>query len=196
VARTYDMSTRASARQRTREEILDAAVELFTGAAYEDVTLADVARAAGVSQQTVVNHFGNKIGLYTTGVAERAAPQIRAIREDAVPGDVRSIVSAVVRDYETTGDTTFRTVALAQRLDELRPLVEGGHRAHGEWVAHVLRPRLTGLRKHDRERTVALGRVILDVTTWHHLRRVQGLDEKAVRDHLAHLLEAVLPRRR
>jgi AcrR family transcriptional regulator len=193
VARSYDMSAREGARLRTREEILDAAVELFTGAPYEDVTLADVARAAGVSQQTVVNHFGSKVGLYQTGLAERAAPQIRAVREAAVPGDVASIVAAVVRDYETTGDTTFRTVGLAQRLEELRPLVDGGHRAHAEWVTHVLGPWLAGMRRRDRDRLVALARVVLDVTTWHHLRRVQLLDEKATRDHLAHLLQTLLP---
>jgi AcrR family transcriptional regulator len=192
MARTYDMSTRESARLRTREEILDAAVELFTGAAYEDVTLGDVARAAGVSQQTVVNHFGSKIGLYQTGVAERAAPQIRTVRDAAVPGDVASIVSAVVRDYEATGDTTFRTVGLSERLEELRPLVEGGHRAHADWVAHMLGPRLAGLRKRERNRLVALACVVLDVTTWHHLRRVQELDQKTTRDHLTHLLEALL----
>jgi hypothetical protein len=48
------------------------------------------------------------------------------------------------------------------------------------------------LGKRDRARTVALGRVVLDVGTWRHLRRVQGLDERAVRDHLAVLLEGVL----
>src|SRR4051794_39464083 len=173
------MSTRESARLRTREEILDAAVELFTAAPYEDVTIADVAHAAGVSQQTVVNHFGSKIGLYTTGVAERAAPRIRAVRDRAVPGDARSIVGAVVRDYESTGDTTYHTLALSERLPELRPLIEGGHSTHAAWVAHVLAPRLAGLPRRDRERTLALGRLVLDVTAWHHLRRVQGLSERA-----------------
>ena len=192
MARSYDMSTRESARRRTREGILDAAIELFTSAPYEDVTLADVARAAGVSQQTVVNHFGNKIGLYTTGVAERVAPRIRAVREGAAPGDIASIVSAAVRGYESTGDATFRTIGLSHHLEELRPLVDGGHRAHAAWVAQVLAPRLDGLATNERDRVLALARVVLDVTTWHHLRRVQGLGERATRHHLTHLLGAVL----
>jgi AcrR family transcriptional regulator len=193
VTRTYDMSTRESARRQTREQILDAAVELFTGSAYEDVTLADVARLAGVSTQTVVNHFGSKVGLYTTGIAERWAPEVTAVRDRAVPGDVASIVEVAVEDYERTGDTTYRTLALAERLEELRPLVDGGHRSHAAWVATVLAPRLRGLREVDRERSTALGRVVLDVTTWHHLRRVQQVDVAATRDHLARLLEGVLP---
>jgi AcrR family transcriptional regulator len=193
MARSYDMSTRETARRATREQILDAALEMFTQAPYEDVTIGDVARAAGVSQQTVVNHFGSKIGLYVAGVSERWAPQIDAIRDEAVPGDVASIVAAVVRDYELSGDGTFRTLGLAQRLEELQPLMDSGHRAHGAWVASVLAPRLRGLRKAERERAVALGRVVLDVTTWRHLRRVQGLDEHTTREHLVRLLEALLP---
>jgi AcrR family transcriptional regulator len=193
MARTYDMSTREGARLQTRGQILDAAVELFTSAPYEDVTLGDVAGAAGVSQQTVVNHFGNKIGLYLAGVSERWAPQIAAIRDEAVAGDVGSIVDAALRDYELSGDGTFRTLALSERLEELRPLIESGHRAHGEWVASVLAPRLKGLRKRERDRALALGRAVLDVTTWRHLRRVQGLDLRTTHDHLTHLLDAALP---
>ena len=68
MTRRYDMSVREAAATRTRENILDAALRLFRDAWYEDVTLLDVAREAGVSQQTVVNHFGTKANLYLTGI--------------------------------------------------------------------------------------------------------------------------------
>lgn len=192
MARRYEMTGRAAAMQRTREAILDSAVELFTPAWFDEVTLADVARAAGVSQQTVVNHFGSKIGLYLAGVSERFAPVVAELRAHAVPGDVASIVETVLTDYETSGDATFRIVGLAERVPELGQVVEGGREAHRAWVEHVFRPQLRGLRGKRRERTLVLLATTLDVLTWKALRRDQDLDRAATGEHLRVLVDGVL----
>jgi AcrR family transcriptional regulator len=186
------MSGRSAAMQRTREAILDAAVELFEPAWFDEVTLADVAAAAGVSQQTVVNHFGSKLGLYLAGISERVAPRISTLRGDAAPGDVDSIVAAVVRDYEESGDGTHRTVVLSLRIAELEPVIEAGRRAHREWVEEVFAPQLKGLRGVRRERAVVLLASVLDVSMWHRLRRVEGLDAASTEAHLRVLVEGVL----
>jgi AcrR family transcriptional regulator len=178
--------------QRTRESILDAAVELFAPAWFDEVTLADVARRAGVSQQTVVNHFGSKIELYLAGLRERFAPSVAHVRSSAVPGDVPSIVDAVLNDYETTGDGTLRTLALAGRNDELARLVEDGRRAHREWVAAVFAPNLSGLRGRRRERRLRLLVAVLDVTMWGQLRRTDGLGVRDTREDLVALVTGVL----
>ena len=192
MARRYEMTGRAAAMQRTREAILDAAVDLFTPAWFDEVTLADVAREAGVSQQTVVNHFGSKIGLYLTGVSERVAPALAELRSQAVPGDVGSIVETAVTDYETSGDATFRLVALAGRVPELDQVLDTGRRAHREWVEHVFAPQLKGLRGKRRERTIVLLATSLDVLVWKARRRDQGLDPDRTADHLRALVEGVL----
>src|SRR5690349_353484 len=146
MARRYEMSGRTAAMERTREAILDAAVELFTGAWFDEVTIADIARRAQVSQQTVVNHFGSKIDLYLTGLGERYVPEVLAVREAAVPGDVDSIVAAVMEDYEATGDGTIRILALAERTPELVPVVEGGRQSHQAFVRRVFAPALARRR--------------------------------------------------
>jgi AcrR family transcriptional regulator len=192
MARRYEMTGRTAAMQRTREAILDAAVELFAPAWFDEVTLADVARAAGVSQQTVVNHFGSKIGLYLAGVSERFAPVLAELRSHAVPGDVASIVETALTDYETSGDATFRIVGLAERVPELEPVVEGGRQAHRSWVEHVFAPQLKGMRGKRRERTVVLLATALDVLTWKALRRDQRLDQAETGAHLRVLVEGVL----
>ncbi len=192
MVRRYEMTGRAAAMQRTREAILDAAVELFTPSWFDEVTLADVARAAGVSQQTVVNHFGNKIGLYLAGVSERFAPVVAELRAQAVPGDVPSIVETVLTDYETSGDATFRIVSLAERVPELGQVVEGGRAAHRAWVEHVFSPQLRGLRGKRRERTIVLLATALDVLTWKALRRDQRLERAATSEHLRLLVAGVL----
>lgn len=193
--RRYEMTGRAAAMQRTREAILDSAVELFAPAWFDEVTLADVAKAAGVSQQTVVNHFGSKIGLYLAGVSERFAPVVAQLRAQAVPGDVASVVATVLADYETSGDATFRIVGLAERVPELGQVVEGGRAAHREWVEHVFSPQLKGLRGKRRERTIVLLATALDVLTWKALRRDQRLDPAATGEHLRVLVDGVLATR-
>src|SRR6476620_6996222 len=139
------MSGRQAAMQHTRERILDAAQELFTPAWFDEVTMADIARAAGVSQQTVVNHFGSKAELFLVGLHERYVPGVEALRASATPGDVDSIVDVVLRDYEVSGDGTIRNLALAGRMAELAPVIEGGRQFHAAWVARVCGPLLEPL---------------------------------------------------
>ena len=190
--RSYDMSARGRAMQRTRDSILDAAEELFVERWYDAVTLGDVAKHAGVSQQTVVNHFGSKIGLYVTAVHERTVPKIAAVRRQAVVGDVASVVSVVVQHYEVGGDSTARMIALAEREPDLRPVVEGGLRAHRAWVETVLAPQLSRRRGRRREELATLLTAALDVATWKHLRREVGLSAEDTERHLRTLVDALV----
>lgn len=192
MARTYDMAGREQARLATRERILDVAEALFAPAWFDEVTLADVARGAGVSQQTVVNHFGSKLGLYLAGIAERFAPGVAELRAGTVPGDVRSAVETVMNDYEAVGDSTWRTTVLADRIEDLRGVVDGGHAFHRAWVEQAFAPQLAGRRGARRERLVVLLGVALDVTTWKRLRRDLGLDRDATSTHLRLLVDGVL----
>ncbi|HEX5091005.1 MAG TPA: helix-turn-helix domain-containing protein [Nocardioides sp.] len=192
MARRYEMSARERARAATREEILDAAVELFGPAWFDEVTLADVAKRAGVSQQTVVNHFGSKIDLYLTAIGERVAPRLAAARAGVTPGDVDAIVACVVRDYEESGDGNIRIVALAGRLAELREVLRRGRAWHRAWVEEVFAPQLARRRGATRERVLTLLVTVLDVTTWKTLRRDEGLDPKQTELHLKALVEGVL----
>ena len=47
-------------KQRTREAIVDAALELFAERGYEQTTIADIADAADVSARTVFSYFPSK----------------------------------------------------------------------------------------------------------------------------------------
>ena len=192
MSRRYEMTARDRARAATREAILDAAVELFAPAWFDEVTLADVARRAGVSQQTVVNHFGSKIGLYLTGISERVAPAIAQARSDVRPGDVAGAVAAVVRDYEASGDGTLRLLALAGRVPELEPVVTGGRAWHRAWVEETFAPQLARHRGGVRDRLLRLLVTVLDVSTWKALRRDEALTQGQTAEHLRALVEAVL----
>ena len=191
-SRTYDMSARRAAMEATREAILDTAVELFRPRWYDEVTLAEVAKAAGVSTQTVVNHFGGKSQLYLAGVAERVAPAIRDLRADAVAGDLGSVVDAVLSDYEVTGEGTMRILGIAPRIPELAEVVEGGRTWHHQWTAEHLTPLLGHLRGAARRRRLTAAATVLDVSTWHDLRVRQGLSLRESRAVLLAILEPML----
>jgi AcrR family transcriptional regulator len=67
-------------KRRTRQAIAEAAMELFKAHGFDAVTVADVARAADVSEKTVFNYFPAKEDLVLHGGDERRAALIEAIR--------------------------------------------------------------------------------------------------------------------
>ena len=76
----FQEGLRERKKRATRETILVQAMALFTEHGYDAVTVADVARAAGVSEKTVFNYFPAKEDLvFNEGQARRDA-LIDAIR--------------------------------------------------------------------------------------------------------------------
>ena len=63
VKRPYDASRRQAQARETRAAVVRAAQALFLEKGYGATTVADVARAAGVSVETVYGAFGSKAGL-------------------------------------------------------------------------------------------------------------------------------------
>ena len=70
-------------KRQTREAIAQAAMALFVAHGFDAVTVADVARAADVSEKTVFNYFPAKEDLVLHGGEERRAALIEAIRTRA-----------------------------------------------------------------------------------------------------------------
>jgi AcrR family transcriptional regulator len=67
-------------KRQTRAAIAQAAMRLFVARGFDEVTVADVARAADVSEKTVFNYFPAKEDLVLHGGEERRAALIEAIR--------------------------------------------------------------------------------------------------------------------
>jgi AcrR family transcriptional regulator len=68
-------------KQRTRREIADAARRLFAERGFERVTVAEVARAAEVSEQTVFNYFRTKDDLFFWRLGAFEEEMLAAVRE-------------------------------------------------------------------------------------------------------------------
>lgn len=76
-------SLRERQKQQTRQVIFEAASRLFAERGFDAVTVAEVARAAGVSQMTVFNHFPTKEDLCFAGMQFFEQRLVDAVRERA-----------------------------------------------------------------------------------------------------------------
>ncbi|MEU5809376.1 TetR family transcriptional regulator [Streptomyces sp. NPDC047718] len=98
------MGLREIKKQQTRTAIADAAVGLFLEHGFDRVTVADVARHAGVSTNTVFNYFPAKEDLFFDRQAE-AEGHLAALVRDRAPGTcpveaVRDALLAALEDNE------------------------------------------------------------------------------------------------
>ena len=77
---TANEGLRERKKRQTRVAIGDAAMRLFRERGFDAVTIADVARAADVSEKTIFNYFPAKEDLVFRAGGERRAAVIEAIR--------------------------------------------------------------------------------------------------------------------
>ncbi len=134
--RAYNTALRQEQARVTHRRILDAARRLFIARGYANVTMHDVAGAAGVAVQTVHAVFGTKLGL-AQGIVELAFEEVNPdvltlIRQADLaqdPGIVLRTVATSVRGVQEhfadillfmqqTGDP--RLVDIADRFDAVR----------------------------------------------------------------------------
>lgn len=90
VARVKRIPYAEASRALLRDSVLDAMRDLLLTRDWSAITLADVARAAGVSRQTIYNEFGSRQGLaqgYALRLADRLVDAVAAAIYDNV-GDV------------------------------------------------------------------------------------------------------------
>jgi AcrR family transcriptional regulator len=175
------MRARAAAAEATRLRILDAASREFLDRWYDEVTLGDVAGRAGVSTQTVINHFGSKEELFLAAV-DTLSEGILERRNQARPGQIGRAVEALVADYEVTGDATIRLLALEERVPPLAAGVARGRANHRAWVEEMI----------GGGPLLPLLVVATDVYTWKLLRRDQGLSQARTAAAMTHMIDALL----
>jgi AcrR family transcriptional regulator len=75
------LGLRERKKQRTRELLSETARSLFTEHGFEQVSVADIAREAEVSEQTVFNYFPSKEDLVYSGLEAFEEQLLAAIRE-------------------------------------------------------------------------------------------------------------------
>jgi AcrR family transcriptional regulator len=167
-------------------------VELLLERWYDEVTLRDLAKAAGVALQTIVNHFATKEGVLAATLEDpRLAAAFGGDRYGVPPNDVALAVDLLVDSYERSGDATLRLLALEARLPSLAGVLAFGRASHREWVQSTFPAALEGLAGEARERRVVLLICATDVYTWQILRRDQRLTRDETKAAMMELVDAL-----
>ncbi len=81
-----------------RDSILDGMREMLLSRDWSSITLSDVAKAAGISRQTIYNEFGSRQGLaqgYALRLADRLVDQI----EVAIVGNIGDVYAAFLQGF-------------------------------------------------------------------------------------------------
>ena len=81
-----------------RDSVLDAMRDLLLTRDWSSVTLADVAKAAGISRQTIYNEFGSRQGL-AQGYALRLADRLAGAVSDAIDNNVGDMFAAFLEGF-------------------------------------------------------------------------------------------------
>lgn len=129
-------------KRQTRELIVATARRLFAERGFDAVTVAEVAREAGVSSVTVFNHFPRKEDLFLDRAVDASDVLLAAVR-DRTPGtDVLAALQAAAADL----------VDRRHALSGLAPLAAPFFRTVAASPALIARARELGF---DLERTLA-----------------------------------------
>lgn len=96
----------------TRERITEAALELFSQRGYDGVSVRDIARAVGIRESSLYNHFENKRAIFD-GIVDFCVQQSeRYFRQSALPfaeGDDASVYQGIGLDrLQELIERTFR----------------------------------------------------------------------------------------
>ncbi|MET4431953.1 AcrR family transcriptional regulator [Mycolicibacterium sp. 624] len=87
-----------ASRVLLRDSILDGMRDMLLARDWSSITLSDVARAAGISRQTIYNEFGSRQGL-AQGYALRLADRLVDAVADAIVGNVGNIHAAFLEGF-------------------------------------------------------------------------------------------------
>jgi AcrR family transcriptional regulator len=189
--RPYRQTARALAVSAAEKRMLEAFLECARERWFEEVTLEEVARRAGVSVRTVIRRYGGKEGLVVAAANSHHGPNARRMRA-APPGDVEAIVAALVRYYECYGDEALRMLAQAPRYPTLAPLIEFGRRDHRLLVAEAFAPQLARMSQRRYEEILDALVVACDVYVWQVARRDMERSIEATRALIARMVRGIL----
>jgi AcrR family transcriptional regulator len=137
-------SLRERRAQLTRDEILGAARRLFAERGYARTSVRDIAKAAGVSAQTVYDSVGSKQALVSSlndliDAEASIAALARAAAESEDPGEVAATNARITRSIlEHCGDIIHALVTGAAAEPELAAVLAEGQRRHVEGAGRVV----------------------------------------------------------
>lgn len=189
--RPYKKVARAEAQERTREALLDAALDEFSSGHWQKTPLEKLARSAGVTKQTLLRHFGSKEQLFVQALM-RGASQVLDQRWNTPTDDTPGAVSSLLDHYAVWGELALRIGAWQNRAAFLASVSQGARQVHYDWVDRAFGSRLQRLEEPERSRRRASLIAVCDVHTWHLLSHDLRLSRQEMQATLTDAIQALL----
>lgn len=164
-------SLREAQRRLTQERIVDALIALISDEHPFEVSMADVARRAGISEPTLYRHFPTKRDLF----AALATAQYRHLTERLQPGSVDELADAlrvVYRRAESAEASVRWTLAAPDRERVPRPNAA----ARIAMLEHALSEPMAGLDDVDHQHLLRLALLLSSPIAWLYWQDYLGLD--------------------
>lgn len=129
-----------------RRQLIDAGATLFAEHTYEEISMRQVAQAAGVSKPLLYHYFPSKIELFKAAVGEKAT-ELGSLIEPSGDGNPLEQLTASLDAYlawiEHNANTWSKLMQSATTLPEARETIE----TFRQRTMNLLLARLTGKRK-------------------------------------------------
>ena len=205
--RRYQSARRSAQAADTRGAVLDAARGLFVDTGWQKTTIAAIARAAGVSAETIYAVFGSKTALLEALVAlaiRGAQPQTPLLeqagpRAIAAEHDQRRQLDIFARDIAQVLSRVAPLVAVVRSAAESDPQLaalyrqlHAGRRRNLEAVAEALLANGPLRENLDREAATSAIWRLASPELFLLLRDMDGLTTEAYADWLGETLAAAL----
>jgi AcrR family transcriptional regulator len=178
----YNLKARAERYQKTRQRIVEAAVELHRTHGATQTTVTDIANKAGVERQTVYNHFPDELSLFKACSAHNRAlnppPDPEPWKLIPDPEErLRRALADLYGFYRRNEQMLANVTADAQVNPNTRKVLEPRVK-HQERMRDALAAgwEQGDERRHKRLLYGALW-VALEFQTWQTLVRQQGFDD-------------------
>lgn len=116
-------------KQRTRQALIEAAVELFEAKGFQDTTVAEIAEAADVSTRTFFLHFPTKEDVLLANAEWRLDLGVQAIAERKAGESVADVLRRAAQEMITDAwqtDLPDGLAALRARLIATVPALQAG----------------------------------------------------------------------
>jgi len=133
-----EQGLRERKKEHTRQTIAQAAQALFLERGFDDVTVAEVARAAEVSEGTVFNYFPAKEDLFYSQMESFEAALLDAVRERRAGESVLVAYRRFVLDRSSSLADRADIITTAARIIDASPALRSREREIVEDSAHTL----------------------------------------------------------
>lgn len=190
--RGYRQALRAQQADANTDRIVTACMRLIKSVRrMPEITLDDIARASGVTVRTVLRRFGSRDGAFEAAFS-RIESEIKSLRQPTPPGDVDAAIASLIDQYEQIGDLNIRALEAEDQLPLVHRGLEGGRRAHRQWLDDVFTPCLVQRSPREKARRFIALYAATDIYVWKLLRRDLKLDRDATKDAVGDMVRGVL----